>query len=210
MAHFQIVFPRRPNKGFTLVELLVVIAIIGILVALLLPAIQAAREAARRAQCQSNMHNVALAVLNYESARKTLPEGMTFPTAKAGTVQKLDSFGPNWIINVLPYMEEQALHDKFDPRLFQPMDTVGTTFQPVNDNPAIAVNQVARATQIPSLLCASDPFNRTLYQAGLSAAAIHGPGWARTNYAANRRGRLYLRWHRQQLLQWPGFASLEG
>jgi type II secretory pathway pseudopilin PulG len=42
----------------------VVIAIIGILVALLLPAIQAAREAPRRAQCQVNIHNVALAVLN--------------------------------------------------------------------------------------------------------------------------------------------------
>src|SRR4051812_12631818 len=65
--------------AFTLVELLVVIAIIGILVALLLPAIQAAREAARRAQCQSNMHNVALAVLNFESSKKILPNGMNFP-----------------------------------------------------------------------------------------------------------------------------------
>ena len=69
---------RFAARGFTLVELLVVIAIIGILVALLLPAIQAAREAARRAQCQANMHNVALAVLNYESAKKILPKGMTF------------------------------------------------------------------------------------------------------------------------------------
>src|SRR4051812_37018702 len=68
----------KPQRGFTLVELLVVIAIIGILVALLLPAIQAAREAARRAQCQSQMHNVALAVLNYESSKKILPPGMTF------------------------------------------------------------------------------------------------------------------------------------
>src|SRR5262249_46909902 len=51
------------NRAFTLVELLVVIAIIGILVALLLPAIQAAREAARRAQCESNIHNAAIAVL---------------------------------------------------------------------------------------------------------------------------------------------------
>ncbi len=83
------------RRAFTLVELLVVIAIIGILVALLLPAIQAAREAARRAQCQSNMHNAALAVLNYESARKILPKGMTFDPALATTVQTLKSFGPN-------------------------------------------------------------------------------------------------------------------
>src|SRR5690349_16023306 len=67
---------KRPLDAFTLVELLVVIAIIGILVALLLPAIQAAREAARRSQCTNNIHNVALAVLNYESTRKTFPNGM--------------------------------------------------------------------------------------------------------------------------------------
>src|SRR5436190_18265381 len=91
---------RRKRFAFTLVELLVVIAIIGILVALLLPEIQAAREAARRSQCQSNMHNAALAVLNYESTRKILPAGMTFPTAKAGSVNTLDSYGPNWIISI--------------------------------------------------------------------------------------------------------------
>src|SRR5436190_7525092 len=63
------------QHGFTLVELLVVIAIIGILVALLLPAIQAAREAARRAKCQSNMKNIALALQNFHSAKKRFPVG---------------------------------------------------------------------------------------------------------------------------------------
>lgn len=64
---------RSTSTGFTLVELLVVIAIIGILVALLLPAIQAAREAARRTQCQSNMKQLTLGSLNFESSRKKLP-----------------------------------------------------------------------------------------------------------------------------------------
>src|SRR3954452_10710317 len=84
------VVTRRKCAAFTLVELLVVIAIIGILVALLLPAIQAAREAARRSQCQANIHNVALAVLNYESAKKTFPKGMTFPTSQVASL----SYGP--------------------------------------------------------------------------------------------------------------------
>jgi prepilin-type N-terminal cleavage/methylation domain-containing protein len=80
--------------GFTLVELLVVIAIIGILVALLLPAIQAAREAARRSQCQNNLKQIGLALLNYESTSKSLPPGCHLGEGSA------------WSAFILPYLEE--------------------------------------------------------------------------------------------------------
>ncbi len=106
---------RSARRAFTLVELLVVIAIIGILVALLLPAVQAAREAARRAQCQSNLKNVALAALNYESAHKILPDGTVFQNVDAnGRVPGIEAnmnFGESWVVLILPQLENQALSD---------------------------------------------------------------------------------------------------
>jgi prepilin-type N-terminal cleavage/methylation domain-containing protein/prepilin-type processing-associated H-X9-DG protein len=157
--------------GFTLVELLVVIAIIGILVALLLPAIQSAREAARRAQCQSNIKNVALAVLTYGSAQKDLPQGMTFPKGIEQNIGRLIYFSRNWIISVLPYLEEQALYDSFNFKR--------AINDPITTNP----NCIAHATSIPVLLCPSDPYNRVMYQGGPDSG--HYGSWARGNYAGN-------------------------
>ena len=57
--------PRDQRQGFTLVELLVVIGIIGILVAITLPAVQYARNSARRAQCQSQLRQLGLAMDMY-------------------------------------------------------------------------------------------------------------------------------------------------
>ncbi len=161
----------RRQSAFTLVELLVVIAIIGVLVVLLLPAVQAAREAARRAQCQNNMKNVALAVLTYGAEQKNLPQGMMFPKVIEQSIGRLNYFGANWIISVLPYLEEQALHDSFNFK------------RAINDPVATNPNSIAHATTIPVLLCPSDPYNRVMYQGNPDSG--HYGTWARGNYAGN-------------------------
>jgi prepilin-type N-terminal cleavage/methylation domain-containing protein len=87
--------------GFTLVEVLVVIAVIGILIALLLPAVHAAREAARRSQCSSQMKQIGLGILNYESTHRVFP-----PTFTRKPNHHLLTF-------LLPYLEQQSVYAKF-------------------------------------------------------------------------------------------------
>ncbi len=102
------------RSGFTLVELLVVIAIIGILVALLLPAIQAARESARRLQCQNNLKQIGIAILNFHDAKKAYPTAGTnsddfYTDPKIGATAGFERFG--WGYQILPYLEEATLYD---------------------------------------------------------------------------------------------------
>lgn len=99
--------------GFTLVELLVVIAIIAMLVTLLLPAVQAAREAARRTQCLNNIRQMALATLNFESARLTFPAGTVLDAPCCSNLKTYTG----WTVEILPFMENANLKSLYDPKI---------------------------------------------------------------------------------------------
>jgi prepilin-type N-terminal cleavage/methylation domain-containing protein/prepilin-type processing-associated H-X9-DG protein len=129
----------RLNRGFTLVELLVVIAIIGVLVGLLLPAVQAAREAARRLSCTNNLMQLGLAIHHHDFSLEHLPSGTTNSTGPI----RYEAIGDHksWIVQILPYMEQQVLYEHFDL-------SVGVYS---------AENQKARSIAIPILQCPSSP-----------------------------------------------------
>jgi len=149
-------------RGFTLVELLVVIAIIGVLVALLLPAIQAAREAARRTQCQNNLKQMGLAILNYESSNGKLPPGVI----KNNPGQNASGhYYSGWSHDLLPYAEDATLRDLY-------VDNIPiTATTPVNDPKVIQAKQF-RETYVPMYQCPSDQSPELVRPASGPATAL--------------------------------------
>ena len=127
---------RRRLHAFTLVELLVVIAIIGVLVALLLPAVQAAREAARRSQCQNNLKQLGLGLVNFNDTNGHFPLGGEAGMTRDVAMRYVDGGAPNggvgglnnthlsWLARILPFIEQQQLYAQIPPdNTFSPILT---------------------------------------------------------------------------------------
>lgn len=102
---------KLTKLGFTLVELLVVISIVAALVGLLLPAVQAAREAARRLQCQSNLKQLGLAAINFESAHRRFPSGgWGYQWQGYSDVSSTANQPGSWTFSLLPFVEQDSLY----------------------------------------------------------------------------------------------------
>lgn len=92
------------RKGFTLVELMICILVISILMALLLPALSAAVTSARNAQSLNNLRSLGQAMHEFHDANGN------FPKAGAESI----------FVQLLPFLERQALADKIDETLADP------------------------------------------------------------------------------------------
>lgn len=133
---------------------LAVVVIIGLVMALLLPATRSAREPGRRAVCQNNLRNIALALRAYADKHGALPPAYT-----------VDSSGKplhSWRTLILPYLEHHALYKSID--LSKPWD-----------DPA---NAAARKTIVEMYCCpsAADSDRRTTYLAIVGPNCSFQPG----------------------------------
>jgi prepilin-type N-terminal cleavage/methylation domain-containing protein/prepilin-type processing-associated H-X9-DG protein len=133
------------ERGFSVIELLVVVAIIGLLIGLTLPAVQAARERGRRMHCSNNLKQIGLGVLGYHGAHGCFPPGNL--TLAEGLCTLDDSSfgypsqsGTNWLICILPFMEQQSLYETYD-------------FNQFNEAPA---NRGLRESRVATYVCPAD------------------------------------------------------
>jgi prepilin-type N-terminal cleavage/methylation domain-containing protein/prepilin-type processing-associated H-X9-DG protein len=105
--------------GFTLIELIVVLGIIALLIAITLPCLQSFRQQAKTVLCASNIRQLTLGLLMYETENKTLPYALfdKFPQSPPP-----DGYSGNltydkrgwWWFN---YISDYSLKDKKEKRL---------------------------------------------------------------------------------------------
>jgi len=99
--------------GTTITELVVSIAVVCLLVSLLLNAVHSAREAARRFHCLSNLRNLSISALAFESANGSLPKGIDSPKSMSHNSRGLHNFVGH-LVHLLPHINENMQHDFWD------------------------------------------------------------------------------------------------
>ena len=186
--------PTPRSFGFTLVELLVVIAIIAMLVALLLPAVQSSRESARRVQCANNIRQLALATANYESQHRGMQAGVPSCTKpgnlwiQGGTQGGAFCQGPNWLLSLLSYIEEQVHGDAVSQAMETHIRSAADDFEHYGDDIGNKSLNIGKTTyqgfHCPSATLANNKID-----------TYHHDRWiAKGNYAANWGSEDYMSW----------------
>src|SRR5262249_30137664 len=129
---------------------------------------QKIRAAAARAHCQNTLKQIGIATHLYHDGKKRFPVGVHLPVF----VGDRPTGGTNVWVELLPYLEQGNLHDRWDPN--------------DNRNNVAGERDAIQAQVIKILICPSDPLPQPV--AELTAAnSIHSP-WCRGSYGLSSYG----------------------
>lgn len=161
--HSPAPFPRR---GVTLIELLVVMTIILILLALLFPALHAARRRATQTVCQNNLHQVTVAMNQYLTAYRHVPDP---PTAnQAG----------GWSVLLLEFLEQRGWQDQLrkNPSVTATPLTIYMTYRPGSLTCPDGSSEASTISAIPIAHYILAVDRKTgVWQIGDAPRSFHGP-----------------------------------
>jgi len=113
-----------------LIDIIVVVMVVGVAVGLLLPAMSTGHFASHRAQCQNNMRNVGLALVQFETTKDQSPNAGTIfddpshhggdpacsnirraLTEPASFADEPDPLRHSWVVDISPYLDYQDLYN---------------------------------------------------------------------------------------------------
>jgi prepilin-type N-terminal cleavage/methylation domain-containing protein/prepilin-type processing-associated H-X9-DG protein len=194
----------RHRRGFTLIELLVVMAIIATLVGLLLPAVQKVRAAADRTACQNNLHQLGLALQNFNAARGKFPAALINPSGIPAGSLATGYSGPegtfgavtlnhSGFVALLPYVEQENLYKQY--QYFNAAGTPVAAFSAPNGGAAGTVGTVSikvyncPADDTPSTNASNSfaVYSNYRFNAGPANDAT-GPIWTSSNFSLGPMG----------------------
>lgn len=141
------------RRGVSLLELIIVLTIIGIMMSLLFPAIHMVVQESRKTACDSNIHQLGLAMSHYVDVSRGYVPFPPYENRPSG-----------WALALLPFMEETNLANLFDTNA---LVTTNRNFQAAKSRPPLFICPVTPyvASSIPGIEVTNyvlrvDPENR--------------------------------------------------
>jgi prepilin-type N-terminal cleavage/methylation domain-containing protein/prepilin-type processing-associated H-X9-DG protein len=158
----------RRCRGVTLLELMVAILVIAVGLAVIVTMLPEKRGCVVRANCQNNLRFIGLAMVNYETTHNRFPNAGTFHddpvihqgdpyrseiylamTAPGATPGQADSWLHSWVVDLLPYLDEQDMYNAWA--------LEESYLSTVSPDPAQPSNAVIASSGIGILRCPNDP-----------------------------------------------------
>ncbi len=155
------------RRGLKLIEVMVIVLVVGVLLGIIVIPIRNAREAGRRTQCQNNMRQLGLGLVQFSTAKNRYPNAGTFyddPEIHGGDPSKSNiyraivdpaSFASkpdpllyNWVCDISCYLDYDGFCNAID-REKSYLDATPTS--------GVPNNRMVCSTALAILRCPDDP-----------------------------------------------------